>query len=450
MDVSLGQVFGHELLQGRKLYTELWDHRPPLTYLANSLAELLVGWGDAQILLLGTVLSVVTLLGVWYAASAVNRTAGLVAAALWTLVQADIALEAQHPNAEAFLNASIVWALALLVRGRSRWGPAILFAIASLTKANAVVFPAVLALTHIASADDRRGAARDVAAWLAIGLLAWAITVGWFAVAGRFDHLWEAIIAYPRYYAGSLSANLGGGLRPANLLHPVLLALAPAAVLCAAAFLRGQPARPRALLAGSLIAAWLAVSMPGKFFFHYYQLYMPPVVIGAGWGAAALLHRSRNTAAAILAIALIVTTVSQVPAYVHRGEAWVRRAFPADGERYIAQMRVIPRVRALLPRDATMYQFGSQSAYYVATRTSPPTGVLFLSHMVAGPAAARLTTMALADLEQARPALIIYDSVYADYARDHPVHRWILAHYEERPELSGERRARILTPRARR
>src|SRR3990172_6290246 len=134
VDVSLGQVIGHELLEGRKLYTEVWDHRPPLIYLVYSLAELLVGWGDGQLLLLGTCLSVITMLGVWYAGATLSAAAGLIAAAFWVALQGDIGLEAQHPNGEAFLNAALAWALELLLRGRCRWGPAVLFAVATLTK----------------------------------------------------------------------------------------------------------------------------------------------------------------------------------------------------------------------------------------------------------------------------------------------------------------------------
>jgi hypothetical protein len=390
VDVSLVQVISHELMQGRGLYTELWDNKPPLAYAAYAAAELLVGWGDAQILLLGAVLSIITLLGVWYAGTTAGPLGGLIAAALWTIVHGDLALEAQHPNGEAFLNALLAWVIALLVHGRTRWAPAVLFALLSLTKLNAVIFPAYIGIAHVASARDRSQALRDIRAWLLVGVAAWMSVGGYFLLVGRLEHFVEAIFIYNSYYKGSLSVNLIHGMMGQWLFNPILLGLAPAAALAAGGLLLAVPRRNALLLTAGVAGAWCAVSSPGYFFFHYYQQYMPFIVTGAGWGAAVLVGRTGRIAWIAVGSTLLVSLAIQVPNYLVWGDEWIRRAMGHDSERYIAQQQTIPVLKKLLRADDTMYQVGSQSAYYVATRSSPPTGVLFLKHMAAGPAAAAL------------------------------------------------------------
>ena len=383
VDVSLGQVIGHELLKGRSLYTEIWDHRPPFTYLGYALAELLAGWGPAQLLLLGAGLSILTMVAVWWAAGTAGRTAGLVAAGMWTIVQADLAMEAQHPNAEAFLNAAMLWGFALLVRGKPRWGPGILWATATLFKANAVVFPALFSAAHISTARDRLRAVRDVGVWLLIGAGAWLATMGWFAWQGRLSDFIDAVFRYPSYYKGSIAHNLLWAATPPNLLIPPLLAVAPAAFLALLVFVLRGPRLQREYLAAGSIAAFLAVALPGKFFGHYYQLYAPMLAVGAGWGTAAVLSRSRPVGMAISSTVLGLALIIQVPNYTVRGEAWVRRAFPGEGaDRYLAEMAVLPTIRDLLSDGATFYQLGSEPGYYIRSgQIAADWRALFQPHM---------------------------------------------------------------------
>src|SRR4051812_11842137 len=50
-DVCAYAVIGHEMRAGRKLYSDLWDHKPPLHYATYAAAEMLVGYGDWEIFL---------------------------------------------------------------------------------------------------------------------------------------------------------------------------------------------------------------------------------------------------------------------------------------------------------------------------------------------------------------------------------------------------------------
>lgn len=450
VDISLMQVIGHELLEGRLLYTELWDNKPPLPYVLFAASELIAGWGPEQVLLVGVFLSATTMLGTYAAGSVVGPLGGLLAATAWTVVQADLGTEAQHPNGEAFVNACVIWGFALVVRGRTRWGPAILWALATLFKSNAIAFPMVFAVAHLGLSRDRRGAAWDVAAWVGVGTLGWALTGLWFAWQGRMDHLVEAVFTYNRFYTGSIGRSLLTALIPYHALPPLLMGAVPFLLLG----LLGFAMRPRGgalwrWLAVFLFGAWIAMLLPGKFFWHYYQLYLPVLAVGAGWGAASLIRRNRGAGLAATTLGFLLAITWQIPAHGLSRDEWVRRAHRVAAERYLPLSRTTETVKSLLGPGETLFEVGSQSAYYIETQTRPPTGVFFLKHMAEGPAAERLTRMAMAELRERPPALVVYDSVYAALHPDHPIHGWLEENYDGSEEHSAGPRATIHLRRSR-
>src|SRR5438270_6984681 len=69
-DVCTYALIGHEMLGGRKLYSDLWDHKPPLHYATYAAAEMLVGYGDGEIYLLNVAGAVGVLVGVYHAGRA--------------------------------------------------------------------------------------------------------------------------------------------------------------------------------------------------------------------------------------------------------------------------------------------------------------------------------------------------------------------------------------------
>src|SRR5205814_2738199 len=106
-DICAYALIGHEMLAGRKLYSDLWDHKPPLHYATYAAAEKLVGYGWGEIFLLNVLGAAATLLGVYSAGRAcgAGRGGGLLAAGLWTLLSADLPMMGNQPNAELFINA---------------------------------------------------------------------------------------------------------------------------------------------------------------------------------------------------------------------------------------------------------------------------------------------------------------------------------------------------------
>src|SRR2546422_5463525 len=170
-DITGAAVIGHELLAGRALYADMWDHKPPALHATHAAAILMAGYGPSAIYLLTVVAAITSLLGVYAAATVVGgRVAGLWGAAFWTFVSGDLWLQANQPNTEVFINACVVWAFALLLRTTR---PSLLrmvmvgalFAWGSLYKPVIVAPAALLAGAHLAAppwGHTRRRALGDV------------------------------------------------------------------------------------------------------------------------------------------------------------------------------------------------------------------------------------------------------------------------------------------------
>ncbi|HZR79074.1 MAG TPA: hypothetical protein VFA58_07685, partial [Chthoniobacterales bacterium] len=124
-DLTTYAVIAHEMLNGKNLYSDLWDHKPPAIHVTYAAAEWIAGYGRSSIFLMNAVAAIATLLACYFAGSAGGRgpVAGLVAATLWTLASGDPAIEGNQPNTEVFLNALLTSAFLVFARAdRNRIG----------------------------------------------------------------------------------------------------------------------------------------------------------------------------------------------------------------------------------------------------------------------------------------------------------------------------------------
>ncbi len=452
-DLNMYAVIGHELLEGRQLYADLYDQKPPAPYLTYAAAELVVGYGPAQMYLLGVAAALVTLLGLYYAESRTTRdpASGLWAAAFWVLVCSDLWLQANQPNTEVFINAALVWAFGLWVTSE---GPTLdarralaigaLLACASLYKHVAVVPAAFLAAAHVAlppAGRPRRVAAIEVGVIVAVGAAAWLGTFAWFAASGRAAELYETVVSYSFEYSvrrRGLMGNLLHGLRPEVLAPPSLRfawVLAAPAVLAALDGLR-RPEQRRlwvfwlALAAGTQIA----VALPGRFAPHYYQLWLPVLVLGcalACWRARSLFAASRVPAghglAALVALAL---AAHAAPSYTLSADQWSVEKY---GDGFVVTRDLGRRLDSLLLPQETLFEWGSEPGLYVSSGRRPISGVLNVRFALSygGPLQERLTRRMLADLERAPPDLIVLEeTTLRATPEDHPIYVWMDANYE--------------------
>jgi hypothetical protein len=443
------------MLAGRALYADLWDHKPPAVHVTHALAIMLVGYGPGAIYLLNVAAAVVTLLGVFAAASAGGGTAaGLWGAAFWTLVSGDLWLLANQPNSEAFINASVVWAFALLLGGREQrhvfrvlviGG---LFALASLYKPVAAATAAVLALTHVIApwpGCSRRRALGDALLIGGIGAVAWLGTAAYFAARGHFNDFYQAVFTYNHYYSThfwsqtthtsqTVVSNLINSFFP-DRTFPVLSLLTTLAVFTLAGAIYGTIYRPRGqwlMLLGFGVGTHIAVALPGQWWPHYYQLWLPPIAIGAGWTAASSRTAGaqwmpRWVPAAAASTMILLLVAQQIPLYRVPSEAWSQLKY---GEMFVAEQKLGRELGALLANGETFYEFGAETGLYFESQHSPPSGVFYGYPLLDGPEASSLTARTITDLDRRLPTVLVVSRVFLQrgWGR-HPVLDWAWSRY---------------------
>jgi 4-amino-4-deoxy-L-arabinose transferase-like glycosyltransferase len=391
-------------------------------------AEMIAGYGPQMLSFLNVSATLLVLFGIFRAGMHGGGTAaaGLWAAALWSVLSGSYALEARDPNTEVFINACLAWSFALLIRAEDRalgWRSAsvtgILFALGSLYKPivviNAVLFVCVHVLWPPKEAKSRKQAIADACLIGAIGLAVWAIVFGYFALTGRFEIFWETIITYNRYYSGNPLSNLVVPLKGgAEILIDVLRPLAVFALI-GSILTMWVSRRAAALMAAFIISTWIAVALPGPFYPHYYQLWLPPLVIGTVYFIS-LLPRFLKPGFewlphSIGAILLLVLALQQLPAYrIARDNDWSK----VVSYQHASAERTAQKINALLEPDETFFVWGSGAITYFWSSRRPPTAVFDTRHMMTGPLAARLSMRVEGLLASERPELFLVSNSLVD------------------------------------
>jgi len=200
----------------------------------------------------------------------------------------------------------------------------------------------------------------------------------------------------------------------------------------------GAEQRPWFLLIAWLVGAHIAVLLPGQFFAHYYQLWLPPLAIGCGWaiallGRTELLKNSRWLRCAIPLAVVSALLAIELPSYFLPPDAWSFRKY---GPIFVEAERVAGKVDSLLEPTETFYEWGSETGLYFASGRRPPTGIFFADPLLTGPLRDELWLRVAAELDRAKPDVIVLEkSAMARTPRSHPVLAWIKQQY--RPISKG-------------
>jgi 4-amino-4-deoxy-L-arabinose transferase-like glycosyltransferase len=443
-DITSYAVIAHEMLNGKNLYSDLWDHKPPAIHMTYAAAECIAGYGRGSIFLMNAVAAVATLIACYFAGAAGGRgpIAGLIAATFWTLASGDLAIEGNQPNTEVFLNTLLTTAFFIFARAETKRigirGAAllgVLFAIASFYKQIVVLQAGFLCAAYFfcVAREFRKQALIDIAIVGAIGAAAWASLFGYLFAIGRGNAFVEAVFTYNRWYSAHPPRALNElwnwpGLSPDALM--VAFAIAALALVGLIVGLKLCPRRGWLLLLAMAIATYITVQLPGWFFPHYYQLWLPPLVIGAAWGVE-LLRRTlparfswAGYAAAGVSCAVLV--MMEAPCYLASAQSWSTQKY---GGIFIESEQLAAKIDNLVPRDAGIYEWGNETGFYFNTHRDPPSGLIFAYPIQAGPLAPKLCWRLMHDLKSKTPELVVTANLTMSLTPDHPVARWVEANY---------------------
>jgi len=301
-DVATYAEIADGMRHGRPLYSEMFDIKPPALYYTFEIAE--TAWGNSREMItrLGIFVSILTLIGLYFAGSVApfGRAGGLLAALIWTIVGCDCLLQANMPNAEVFMNAALIWGFGFCCRRRAapRLYPVLAglcFGLATLYKQVAIAPAAIICLGLFLSDlkfSVHKDALRVVSMIMAIVAASWLAMLICFAQSGNLRLVWETLFVYPRIYAKQPHWVPDDAFAPSYVraFWPLLA--------IAAIGLPGSWTAPRVrlwtILAAYLIGAEAGVMLPGRYYEHYYQLLMPCLCLAFAWGAVAILNVCRR------------------------------------------------------------------------------------------------------------------------------------------------------------
>ncbi|HET9870056.1 MAG TPA: hypothetical protein VFR02_06130, partial [bacterium] len=164
--------------------------------------------------------------------------------------------------------------------------------------------------------------------------------------------------------------------------------------------------KPRPWLLGSVYLGWVWVETSAAGFTPAsYQAWLPPLVLGAAWGAWEWGAGKRPWAAVLPAVLLILCALGEEdPYYRLWASQWSGLKSGVDAAGTYALARDL---KDMLGPGETFFEWGDETQLYYLTRQTPPSGILECTPAITGPLAGRLGDRLAADLKRAKPDLFL-------------------------------------------
>jgi hypothetical protein len=290
-----------------------------------------------------------------------------------------------------------------------------------------------------ASRDGRaREAVHHMAAFCTPVVLAWAAMLGYFWIDDRLGIFVTTVILFNRDYAGSLSSNLVRALSPSRLWPDVLGVEVPLLVLAGVGLALGLGRARRAVLAllSYFVGAAVMVALPGHWWPYYYQVYVPPLVLGATFGLAEV-ERLRPPWGRRVRAVLTIGVVG-LGLFAHLGQLTLdgdAASLHKHGRIFIAVRETARRVSDLLRDGEAVYVYGIDPGIYFHSRRRPIAQALWINHLT-GPLRVPLRHTLRRQLREVRPELIVLDTRYRlDWIPPGLV-LWVEQEYERLPAVA--------------
>jgi hypothetical protein len=230
----------------------------------------------------------------------------------------------------------------------------------------------------------------------------------WFVLHADFEAVWDALIRYNLAHKhGTLTANIYGLTGIGNHLPTSSVVVLGLLAFAGAFGLIRMETHDRQRILAVILGSLLAIAIPGRFYPHYYQLLLPPLVLAAAVGLSkALIRPGIRRYGAISG--LVVLVVIQVQSLRLSPDEWSRRKY---GDVFVDELRLAECVRNLVRPGEVFWQLASQPGLYLLTETIPASGVIYDYPLLPGsPVRDRLAARVIADLGNMPPSWYISGS----------------------------------------
>lgn len=432
-DVACYSMFGQKILQGFTLYKELWEVKPPAVHYTYALAVALFGLGELPVFVLSIFAAISTLIAVYFAAFNMSKSSvgGLFAAGFWTLIWADLTLQANMPNTEVFINLFLTLGFAAFIQIKTinhnflnSIFSGIFFGLATIYKQNVAIVPVLICMTYLILTFNSKDRIKALVHVLIVGGIIGGM---WFAICLFFkvNHYLDEFIAdvftfnLKVYSGGSQFANFYHSLNLNIMFPPYLRFICPLLFMAifgiVYGFLYGNRSAWMLLLA-YMVGAHIAVEMPGRFFPHYYQYWLPIAAIGGGATLGILdLQLKQGTGWVKYVIGFIfafVLFIHAAPFYQLTPEQWNREKYDRSGEDFVGTMQLGREIKTLLTPNESFFEWGDDHSFYVYSGHMPIIAYFFWLPLRLGLNPEVSYKKFVDSLNNEKPALFIHNKFY--------------------------------------
>lgn len=434
-DLTTYAYVAHHILAGEKLYSYLWDHKPPAIYWVYMLAELIWGYDSSAMVYLGIFTTIISLFFLFFF---LKRIAGinvaLVGSTFWALASNSVLLQANQNNVEVFLNTftlASLWSFSKYCEGKKRYLflSGLFLSIASLFKIIAIFPLAAIWLYLILpfpNNDIRKWLKESVNKFTIIFLpfvVTWLGIFLYFAFLRRLGDFWAIVVTFNRLYSGNLWLNVWNYfVNPQLFFHPSLKDIWILVILSSVWFFvsRGKygPLQ-RSFFMLLLFGLWVEVASPGKYFPHYYQLLIPPCAILSSlfFSDFAEFLKARNK---IIRIGSITFLFLFSLGYLSYYQISYLKMTPIEisqlkyGPVFVKAYDVAKYIQTMVEPCDNIYEWGSETGIYYYTKTRSASGMFYISPLSWTPSRERnrYASKVFEEVTSSPPAIFIWNDDY--------------------------------------
>lgn len=433
-DIAGYGYIAHQLLAGERIYTDLWDHKPPGAYWPFVLAESIWGYESSSLIYIGIPFTLISLLFIYLLLKKLAGDAvALIGSAFWALASNSVHLQANESNIEVFLNTFTIlgiWSFMKSTEGKDRFLilAGLLFAIATTFKM-IVIFPVAAVCGYVVITTLGRGwttrvkeAGVRLFVLLAPTVLIWAGIFLYFGYTGRFGDFHEAVFEYNRDYSGNMWSNIWRMVSdPKLLFNPKLedIGVLPALSVAWLIFSRKEygPLR-RSFFILLFIGLLAEVASPGKFHPHYYQILIPMYVIMASLCIDDIYGRLKSKGLVLAKAAVVLLSLSSIGYLSYYQLSYLKKTpdqiskIKYGGNVDFGDVYILAKyIQKITGSCDTIYEWGAEPGLYYYSQRKSASGIFYVYPLIRGQIEGRNKRMMKVynDLTAAPPAIIVWN-----------------------------------------
>lgn len=439
-DLTQYAYISHNMLDGKELYTYFWEDRPPGVHLSYMLAEIIGGYKQASIVWLGIIFTIVSLIFLYlFLELLVGPVSALIGAAFWALASNSVALQANQPNTEVFMNTFTIiglWAFAKWPRwhsGNKKYLilSGIFFVLASIYKM-IVVFPVFFICLYMLFPLPKsrfkkwiRIKVHHYSLFLLPQALFWILIFSYFHLTGGLSSFWDNVFAGNIYESSYMVKNLWKYFSSLNIIfHKCFEEIWPL-VFFSILWLFTRHKRygflTRSFFYFYLLSICVEVASPGQFFEHYYQLFLPILCILSSLFCSDLIKLFSEHKLAYLRVIPIVILMG---AFVFLGFYQIKYIYMTPfeiskkkyGHDFVQSYLVAQEVKALTRPCDKIFEWGAEPGIYYYSKRNSVTGFFFFYSLATGTEEGKRKRRekVFDDVTKAKPTLFIFNEGYGN------------------------------------